>query len=171
MIFDECHRSQFGDMHKSITKHFKNYHIFGFTGTPIFAINSNSSNAPNMRTTAQVFGGEPDENGNKVRPLHAYTIVDAIHDGNVLPFRIDYINTIKNPELLYDKQVKAIDREKALLDPKRVSEITQYILEHFEQKTYRNQSRSYYDHKVITNVEKWRCQRIILYQSKNQLQK
>ncbi len=154
MIFDECHRSQFGDMHKSITKHFKNYHIFGFTGTPIFAINSNSSNAPNMRTTAQVFGGEPDENGNKVRPLHAYTIVDAIHDGNVLPFRIDYINTIKNPELLYDKQVKAIDREKALLDPKRVSEITQYILEHFEQKTYRNQSRSYYDHKVITNIEK-----------------
>ena len=154
MIFDECHRSQFGDMHKSITKHFKNYHIFGFTGTPIFASNSNSSNAPNMRTTAQVFGGEPDENGNKVRPLHAYTIVDAIHDGNVLPFRIDYINTIKNPEILYDKQVKAIDREKALLDPKRVSEITQYILEHFEQKTYRNQNRSYYDHKVITNVEK-----------------
>ena len=95
MIFDECHRSQFGDMHKSITKHFKNYHIFGFTGTPIFPSNSNSSNAPNMRTTAQVFGGEPDENGNKVRPLHAYTIVDAIHDGNVLPFRIDYINTIK----------------------------------------------------------------------------
>lgn len=154
MIFDECHRSQFGDMHKSITKHFKNYHIFGFTGTPIFPSNSNSSNAPNMRTTAQVFGGEPDESGNKVRPLHAYTIVDAIHDGNVLPFRIDYINTIKNPEILYDKQVKAIDREKALLDPKRVSEITQYILEHFEQKTYRNQSRSYYDHKVITNVEK-----------------
>lgn len=91
-----------------------------------------------MRTTAQVFGGEPDENGNKVRPLHTYTIVDAIHDGNVLPFRIDYINTIKNPERLYDKQVKAIDRENALLDSKRVSEITQYILEHFEQKTYRN---------------------------------
>lgn len=138
----------------TIGKHFKNYHIFGFTGTPIFAINSNSSNASNMRTTAQVFGGEPDENGNKVRPLHTYTIVDAIHDGNVLPFRIDYINTIKNPERLYDKQVKAIDRENALLDSKRVSEITQYILEHFEQKTYRNQSRSYYDHKVITNVEK-----------------
>ena len=154
MIFDECHRSQFGDMHKSITKHFKNYHIFGFTGTPIFAINSNSSNASNMRTTAQVFGGEPDESGNKVRPLHSYTIVDAIHDGNVLPFRIDYINTIKNPERLYDKQVKAIDRENALLDSKRVSEITQYILEHFEQKTYRNQSSFYYDHKIITNVEK-----------------
>ena len=154
MIFDECHRSQFGGMHKAITKHFKNYHIFGFTGTPIFASNSNTSNDPNMRTTAQVFGGEPDENGNKVKPLHAYTIVDAIHDGNVLPFRIDYIDTIKNPESLYDKQVKAIDREKALLDPKRISQITEYILTHFEQKTYRNQNRSYYDHKVITNVDK-----------------
>ena len=75
-----------------------------------------------------------------VSPLHAYTIVDAIHDRNVLPFRIDYIDTIKNAELLYDKQVKAIDREKALLDPKRVSEIIKYILEHFEQKTYRNNS-------------------------------
>lgn len=154
MIFDECHRSQFGNMHKAITKHFKNYHIFGFTGTPIFPSNSNSSNDPNMRTTAQIFGGERDENGNKVKPLHAYTIVDAIHDGNVLPFRIDYINTIKNPEALYDKQVKAIDRENALLDPQRVKEITEYILNHFEQKTYRNQNRSYYDHKVITNVEK-----------------
>ena len=58
----------------------------GLQAPLFFAINSNSSNAPNMRTTAQVFGGEPDENGNKVRPLHAYTIVDAIHDGNVLPF-------------------------------------------------------------------------------------
>lgn len=154
MIFDECHRSQFGGMHKAITKHFKNYHIFGFTGTPIFASNSNTSNDPNMRTTAQVFGGEPDEDGNKVKPLHAYTIVDAIHDGNVLPFRIDYIDTIKNPESLYDKQVKAIDREKALLDPKRISQITKYILMHFEQKTYRNQNRSFYDHKVITNVDK-----------------
>ncbi len=154
MIFDECHRSQFGNMHKAIIKHFKHYHIFGFTGTPIFASNSNSSNDPNMRTTAQIFGGEPDENGNKVKPLHAYTIVDAIHDSNVLPFRIDYINTIKNPEALYDKQVKAIDRERALLDPQRVADITRYILMHFEQKTYRNQNRSYYDHKVITNVEK-----------------
>ena len=107
-----------------------------------------------MRTTAQVFGGEPDESGKRVKPLHSYTIVNAIRDGNVLPFRIDYINTIKNPELLYDKKVKAIDRKKALLDHKRISEITQYILEHFEQKTYRSQNRSYYDHKVITNVEK-----------------
>lgn len=154
LIFDECHRSQFGGMHKSITKHFKNYHIFGFTGTPIFASNSNSTNDPNMRTTAQVFGGEPDKNGNKVLGLHTYTIVDAIHDSNVLPFRIDYFDTIKNRKDLFDKQVKAIDRENALLDPQRITEITTYILKHFEQKTYRNQNRSYYDHKVITNVEK-----------------
>jgi type I restriction enzyme R subunit len=154
LIFDECHRSQFGNMHKAITKHFKNYHIFGFTGTPIFASNSNSANDPNMRTTAQIFGGEPDKDGNKVLALHTYTIVDAIHDNNVLPFRIDYFNTIKNPEVLYDKKVKAIDRENALLDPQRITEITDYILNHFEQKTYRNQNRSYYDHKVITNVEK-----------------
>lgn len=144
LIFDECHRSQFGDMHKAITKQFKNYHIFGFTGTPIFAKNSGSGKHADLKTTEQAFGDK----------LHTYTIVDAIHDKNVLPFRIDYINTIKNPELLYDKQVKAIDREKALLDSKRVSEIVTYILDHFEQKTYRNQNRSYYDHKVITNVDK-----------------
>lgn len=154
LIFDECHRSQFGNMHKAIIKHFKNYHIFGFTGTPIFASNSSSANAPDMRTTAQIFGGEPDKSGNKVLALHTYTIVDAIHDSNVLPFRIDYIDTIKNPEILYDKQVKAIDRENALLDPRRIAEITDYILKHFEQKTYRNQNHSYYDHRVITNVGK-----------------
>lgn len=144
LIFDECHRSQFGDMHKAITKQFKNYHIFGFTGTPIFAANSGSGKHADLKTTAQAFGDK----------LHTYTIVDAIHDNNVLPFRIDYIDTIKNPEVLYDKQVKAIDREKALLDPQRVSQIVQYILEHFEQKTYRNQNRSYFDHKVIINVDK-----------------
>jgi len=154
MIFDECHRSQFGDMRKAITKQFKNYHIFGFTGTPIFAVNSNGGKHADLKTTAQAFGGEPDENGNKVKPLHIYTIVDAIHDNNVLPFRIDYINTIDNPEVFYDKKVRAIDREKALLDPQRVSQIVGYILEHFEQKTYRNQNRSYFDHKVITNVDK-----------------
>ncbi len=144
LIFDECHRSQFGDMHKAITKQFKNYHIFGFTGTPIFVVNSGSGKHADLKTTAQAFGDK----------LHTYTIVDAICDGNVLPFRIDYVDTVKNPEVLYDKQVKAIDREKALLDPQRIAEITDYILTHFEQKTYRNQSRSYYDHKVITNVAK-----------------
>lgn len=154
LIFDECHRSQFGDMHKAITKQFKNYHIFGFTGTPIFSVNSGNGKYAALKTTAQAFGGEPDKDGNKVLALHTYTIVDAIHDSNVLPFRIDYIDTIKNPKQLYDKQVRAIDREKALLDPQRISQVVQYILDHFEQKTYRNQNRSYFDHKVITNVDK-----------------
>lgn len=154
LIFDECHRSQFGDMHKAITKQFKNYHIFGFTGTPIFSVNSGNGKYADLKTTAQAFGGEPDKDGNKVLALHTYTIVDAIHDSNVLPFRIDYIDTIKNPKQLYDKQVRAIDREKALLDSQRISQVVQYILDHFEQKTYRNQNRSYFDHKVITNVDK-----------------
>ena len=128
LIFDECHRSQFGEMHQAITKHFKNYHIFGFTGTPIFAANAGSGCNSLLRTTAQAFGDK----------LHTYTIVDAINDGNVLPFRIDFINTIKKPDHINDKQVRAIDSEKALADPKRISEIVAYVLEHFDQKTKRS---------------------------------
>ncbi len=131
IIFDECHRSQFGDMHMAITKTFKNYHIFGFTGTPIFAANAGSNGNPMLRTTEQAFGER----------LHTYTIVDAINDRNVLPFRIDFINTIKMPDYINDKKVYSIDREKALADPQRVSEIVSYVLEHFDQKTKRN---SYY---------------------------
>lgn len=131
LIFDECHRSQFGEMHQAITKSFKNYHIFGFTGTPIFAANASSGGNPLLRTTEQVFGER----------LHTYTIVDAINDGNVLPFRIDFINTIKMPDYVNDKKVYSIDREKALADPQRISEIVSYVLEHFDQKTKRN---SYY---------------------------
>ena len=144
IIFDECHRSQFGDMHVQITKAFKNYHLFGFTGTPIFAVNSGSGKHPNLRTTVQAFGDK----------LHTYTIVNAINDANVLPFRIDYINTMKESSNVKDKKVKAIDREKAMLEPKRIGDVTAYILEHFDQKTYRNQNRSYYDYKIITNVDK-----------------
>lgn len=128
LIFDECHRSQFGDMHVSIKKAFSNYNLFGFTGTPIFAANSSSGNNPNLRTTEQAFGVK----------LHTYTIVDAITDKNVLPFRVDYVNTIKMPELLVDREVSAIDTEKALLAPERIAKIAQYILEHFDQKTRRN---------------------------------
>jgi type I restriction enzyme R subunit len=131
LIFDECHRSQFGQMHQAITKSFKNYHIFGFTGTPIFAANASSGANPLLRTTEQAFGEK----------LHTYTIVDAINDGNVLPFRIDFINTIKMPDYVNDKKVYSIDREKALADPQRISEIVSYVLEHFDQKTKRN---SYY---------------------------
>lgn len=128
LIFDECHRSQFGDMHRLITKHFKQSHLFGFTGTPIFAINSNSNGAADLKTTAQAFGEK----------LHTYTIVNAINDKNVLPFRVDYIQTIKEEEGVIDKKVNDIDREKALLSPQRISNVVAYILEHFNQKTKRN---------------------------------
>ncbi|WP_448712210.1 type I restriction endonuclease subunit R [Microbacterium profundi] len=138
IIFDECHRSQFGDMHTDITKAFKRYNLFGFTGTPIFAANAGAGGNPQLKTTEQAFGEK----------LHTYTIVDAITDKNVLPFRIDYVNTVKvgNPD---DKQVSAIDTEKALLAPERISEIVKYTIEHFDQKTKRSSS---YEHSVVTNV-------------------
>lgn len=132
LIFDECHRSQFGDMHREIRKAFSNYNLFGFTGTPIFAANSMQGGDPNLRTTEQAFGDK----------LHTYTIVDAIRDKNVLPFRVDYVNTIKLPGDIKDKQVSAIDTEKALLSQERIQKIVDYILEHFDQKTKRNESYS-----------------------------
>jgi type I restriction enzyme R subunit len=128
IIFDECHRSQFGDMHTAITKTFKKYHLFGFTGTPIFAVNSSSNSRADLRTTEQAFGIK----------LHTYTIVDAITDKNVLPFRIDYISTMKEQENIKDEKVWNIDRERALSAPKRISNIVKYIREHFDQKTKRN---------------------------------
>lgn len=132
LIFDECHRSQFGDMHKMIVQNFKNYHLFGFTGTPIFAKNAGRTTNPDFCTTEQAFGEK----------LHTYTIVDAINDGNVLPFRIDYINTIKAKEGMTDKEVETINTEEALSSPERVSNVVSYIIEHFDQKTKRN---SFYD--------------------------
>jgi type I restriction enzyme R subunit len=138
IIFDECHRSQFGDMHQEIRKAFSNYNLFGFTGTPIFAANASSGSNPMLRTTEQAFGDK----------LHTYTIVDAIRDKNVLPFRVDYVNTIKLPEELSDKQVSAIDTEKALLSQERVSKIVEYILEHFDQKTRRNEAYNLADRRV-----------------------
>ena len=145
LVFDECHRSQFGDMHTRIVggtikkkekivkvdRYFRNYHIFGFTGTPIFSVNAKNGGKPNLRTTKQAFGDK----------LHTYTIVDAINDGNVLPFRIDYINTVKQKDEENDKKVTAIDTEEALASPERIREVVNYILEHFDQKTMRN---SYY---------------------------
>lgn len=130
LIFDECHRSQFGEMHTAIEKAFKAYHLFGFTGTPIFAENSGSSRNPRLRTTEQAFGDR----------LHTYTVVDAIRDKNVLPFRIDYVNTMKAPETLPTTQVSAIDTEKALLAPERISHVVDYILDNFDRKTKRNSS-------------------------------
>jgi type I restriction enzyme R subunit len=132
IIFDECHRSQFGEMHTAITRAFRRYHLFGFTGTPIFSVNAGSGGNPQLRTTEQAFGEK----------LHTYTIVDAITDKNVLPFRIDYVNTIKLPEGVADEQVSAIDTEKALLDPERIRQVVGYTLEHFDQKTRRAEQYS-----------------------------
>lgn len=140
IIFDECHRSQFGDMHSAIISKFKKYHLFGFTGTPIFSVNAGTGKKPTMRTTQQVFGDQ----------LHTYTIVDAINDKNVLPFRVDYIKTMDMAYDIDDEKVWDIDREKAFCAPKRIELITEYILEHFDHKTYRG--NCYYNFNKLTNI-------------------
>ena len=152
IIFDECHRSQFGDMHKAIAGGidkegnrnggaFKKYYIFGFTGTPIFP-EPNSSVSLQMLSTEQLFG----------RQLHTYTIVDAIRDKNVLPFRVDYYSTIKGNPDIDDEEVWNIDRKKALEDPRRIKMVAEYILTHFDQKTYRG-DRSYYYNSLMNIAE------------------
>lgn len=141
IIFDECHRSNFGEMHTAITKNFKKYHMFGFTGTPIFAQNAGTGGDMRLKTTQQAFGDK----------LHTYTIVDAINDGNVLPFRIDYVNTMKEKTGIADEQISAIDREKAMASPERVSQIVKYIIDHFDQKTMRS---SYYSFRVLDDIHR-----------------
>ena len=138
IIFDECHRSQFGDMHLAITRFFKQYYLFGFTGTPIFAVNAGVSKNPALRTTEQAFGMQ----------LHTYTIVDAINDKNVLPFRVDYIKTMDKEPDIDDKEVWDIDREKAYLAPERITKVAEYILDHFDQKTKRNERAYQFRHLV-----------------------
>ncbi|GAA7415060.1 type I restriction endonuclease subunit R [Helicobacter pylori] len=123
MIFDECHRSQLGSMHQAIIRAFKKYHLFGFTGTPIFAENGDKNNPSG--TTEQKFG----------KCLHQYTIIDAIRDKNVLPFRVEYHNTIKAKEDIKDHKVRAVDEKNALLDNRRIKKIAQCILERFNQAT------------------------------------
>ena len=150
IIFDECHRSQFGDMHKAIaggfdneghkkSGAFNNYYMFGFTGTPIFPKNANTSSTGYF-TTAQTFGDQ----------LHEYTVVDAINDDNVLPFRVDYIKTMDIDKDIEDEQVWDINREKAYMAPERISLVTKYILEHFDQKTYRGDKSYIYNQ--LTNI-------------------
>lgn len=141
IIFDECHRSQFGDMHKAITKSFSKYHMFGFTGTPILASNAQTTGKRKLFTTAQTFGDK----------LHTYTIVDAINDKNVLPFRVDYIRTIdKKYDNDEDEEVYDIDRKKALESPVRIANVTRYILDNFDTKTYRGSA--YYNYNVLKNI-------------------
>ena len=138
LIFDECHRSQFNEMHAAIEKSFKRYHMFGFTGTPIFPDNSTGRGLPHLKTTEQAFGDR----------LHSYTIVNAINDQNVLPFRIDYIKTMKEKEGVTEDSVWGIDTEKAFMSPENISNVTRYILEHFDQKTKRNSFYKLHDRRV-----------------------
>lgn len=140
MIFDECHRSQFGDMHTAITKRFKKYYLFGFTGTPIFVENISASSKGTLKTTEDVFG----------KRLHAYTIVDAIRDHNVLKFRVAYISTMKEKENVKDDQVWGIEEEEALKDERRITNVAQYILDHFDQQTKRASS---YTFSKLINIE------------------
>lgn len=140
IIFDECHRSQFGDMHTAIVQHFKKYYMFGFTGTPIFSVNASRAKNAQFFTTEQTFGDQ----------LHTYTIVDAINDKNVLPFRVDYIKTMDTGWDIDDEQVWDIDREKAFMASQRISLVTKYILDHFDQKTYRGDKA--YIFNQLTNI-------------------
>lgn len=144
LIFDECHRSQFGQMHVAITEHFKKYMIFGFTGTPIFAKNAGSGKNPTLRTTEQAFGDS----------LHQYTIIDAIRDRNVLKFKVDYVSTVKSKNLNDHKKVWGIDTEEALSAPIRISNNVSYILEHFSKKTKRNEIYSKFVIKNVSDVAK-----------------
>lgn len=134
IIFDECHRSQFGDMHSLIVKRFNRYHIFGFTGTPIFPQNALNK----LYTTEKIFG----------RRLHTYTVISAIADNNVLPFRVEYIKTVDSKSGILDQQVRDIDRERALLAPERIRNIVDYTLQHFDQKTLRNREYRLKDKRV-----------------------
>ena len=140
IIFDECHRSQFGDMHDAIVKAFQKYYMFGFSGKPIFPANAGTRTNPKYFTTEQTFGDQ----------LHAYTIVDAINDKNVLPFRVDYIKTMDLDADIDDEEVWDIDRKKAFEAPERISLVANYILDHFDQKTYRDDKTYVYN--ALTNI-------------------
>ena len=137
-IFDECHRSQFGEMHKSIIKKFKKYYIFGFTGTPIFPENARTIKGIS-ETTEQVFGER----------LHTYTIVNAIADKNVLPFRYEYVGRVDIRDDTKDEKIYNIDEEKFFDNKLRINLITNYIIDHFSIKTKTSES---YVYSTLDNV-------------------
>ena len=157
-IFDECHRSQFGEAQKQLRKKFRKYYQFGFTGTPIFP-----ENAYGSETTASVFG----------RELHSYVITDAIRDEKVLKFKVDYNNVrprFRNIETELDEQkLSAAENKQALLHPARINEISQYILHNFRIKTHRNQSDSkgFNAMFAVSSVDAAKC----YYEELNRLQK
>ncbi len=124
-IFDECHRSQFGETHKRITDYFDNVQMFGFTGTPIFADNA-AKNALGKRTTKDLFG----------ECLHKYVITDAIRDENVLKFSVEYIRTVKRKDQLEDIEVEAIDTAEVMEAPARLEKIADYIIANHDRKTH-----------------------------------
>ncbi|MCK3936223.1 type I restriction endonuclease subunit R [Streptococcus suis] len=141
-IFDECHRSQFGEAQKRLKKKFKKYCQFGFTGTPIKV-----ENALGAETTASVFGKE----------LHSYVITDAIRDQKVLKFMVDY-NDVRPQFKAYEteqdlEKLSAAETKKALLHPTRISEISSYILEHFNQKTHRQSGKGFNAMFAVSSVE------------------
>ena len=127
-------------MHAAIVKAFRKYHLFGFTGTPIFPANKGAVTSLKFLTTEQTFGDQ----------LHTYTIVDAINDGNVLPFRVDYVKTMDMEKDIKDEDVWDIAREKAMMAPERIEKVTKYILDNFDRKTYRG-SRTYF-YNTLTNI-------------------
>lgn len=141
-IFDECHRSQFGEMQKLIKRDFKKYIMFGFTGTPIFGVNAKNVKG-NIMTTADVFGGELDPKGNHTKPLHTYTIINAINDHNVLKFKVEY-----HAQMATTAEGQKVENTN-YLDPKRIETNVRYLLKHFDIKTKRT---SLWNAKVLTNV-------------------
>ncbi|MBO3116515.1 type I restriction endonuclease subunit R [Winogradskyella sp. DF17] len=156
-IFDEAHRSQFGEAQKNLKKKFKKYYQFGFTGTPIFP-----ENALGSETTASVFG----------RELHSYVITDAIRDEKVLKFKVDYNDVrpkFKGIETEQDlKKLSAAENKKALLHPVRINEISQYVLQHFRQKTHRTKgsNRGFNAMFAVSSVDAAKC----YYEALNKLQ-
>lgn len=134
LMFDECHRSQFGDMHNKITDYFTNIQYFGFTGTPIFSVNAN-----NKRTTKDIFGDR----------LHSYLIKDAINDNNVLGFMVEYIGRYKD-KAKYDIEVEAIDTKELMDSEKRLSKITEYIIQNHDSKTYNREFTSIF---AVSSIE------------------
>jgi len=138
-IFDECHRSQFGDTHKRITEFFQRVQLFGFTGTPIFAANA-SKNALGKRTTKELFG----------QSLHKYVITDAIRDENVLKFSIEYIRTLRQKEGVVDIDVEAIDTAEVMQAPARLNNISDYIIANHGRKTHAREFTALF---CISNVK------------------
>lgn len=157
-IFDEAHRSQFGEAQKNLKKKFKKFYQFGFTGTPIFP-----ENALGAETTASVFG----------RELHSYVITDAIRDEKVLKFKVDYNDVrpqFKSIETEIDEnKLSAAENKKALLHPKRIKEISEYILQNFRIKTHRNQgsNKGFNALFAVSSVDAAKC----YYEELNNLQK